>query len=485
MILLIFPNQLFENNELLNLAKKIYLIEDELYFTKYRFHKMKLILHRASMKYYYDHIYNNFNKNVYYINYDKKYENIFTDEVIMYDTIDINLNNKIKKLSNNKLKIYESPLFLETTEDLIYYRNNYTKDNKYYHDNFYKWQRKRLDILMENNKPLYNKWSFDKENRFKFDNQYQESNDIKIINNNYIEEAKKYVIKHFNNNFGDIENFIYPITFEESKKHFKNFIKNRLKTFGKYQDGVSQDILFGSHSLLSSSINIGLIDIKYIIDKTIKYFNLYKNKKEIINSIEGFLRQIIGWRSFVRFIYLFHYKEIIKMNNLNHTNKINNKWFNGTTNIEPIDYMINKVKNYAYLHHIERLMYMGNFFLLCEIKPNDVYKWFMICFIDSYEWVMIANVYCMSQYANNPNKIQMMTRPYFSSYNYILKMSDFKKGEWCEIWEALYYQFINNNIKILKNNYSTSIMVKHWLNKLPANKKKLLDIAKIYSVYIN
>ena len=481
MILLIFSNQLFEKNDLINMADKIYIIEEDLFFINYKYHKMKLILHRATMKFYYDYIYNNHNKNVIYINFNKDYEYIFKDDIIMYDTIDINLNNKITKLChkyNCNLKIYNSPLFLETYEDLLYYKDNYTKNNNYHHDNFYKWQRKRLNILMDDNKPLFNKWSFDKENRFKFDNNYIENNDIKIINNDYINEAKKYVLKHFNNNFGNIDNFIYPITFNEVRKHFKYFIKNRLSTFGKYQDGVSKDILFGSHSLLSMSLNIGLIDIKYIINKVLKNVN-----KENINSIEGFIRQIIGWRSFVRFIYIFHYKNIIKMNNLNHKRKINNSWYNGTTNIEPIDFLINKVKDYAYLHHIERLMYIGNFFLLNKINPNDVYEWFMICFIDSYEWVMIANVYCMSQYANNTNKISMMSRPYFSSYNYIIKMSDFKKNDWCDIWESLYYNFINNNIDILKNNYSTAIMVKHWNNKNKDEKKLLINKAKNYLKY--
>ena len=123
---------------------------------------------------------------------------------------------------------------------------------------------------------------------------------------------------------------------------------------------------------------------------------------------------------------------------------------------------------------------MGNIFLLCKMKPIDVYKWFMICFIDSYDWVMIANVYCMSQYANDNNKIQMMSRPYFSSYNYILKMSNFKKGEWCNIWESLYYNFINDNINLLKNNYSTAIMVKHWKSKSKDEQKKIINTALNY-----
>ena len=480
MNLLIFPNQLIENNELINKADKIYLIEDEIFFTKYKYHKMKLIFHRASMKYYYDYIYNNYKKNIYYIEYYKNYKNILNDDIIMYDTLDINLNNKLKKLAKKKIIIYDSPLFLESIDDLYEYKINNVKDNKYYHDNFYKWQRKRLNILMNKDKPLYDKWSFDKDNRNKYDKDYNVNENIKINNNDYVKEAIIYIEKHFKLNFGDTDNFIYPITYEENKKHFNNFIKNKIDSYGKYQDGVSKDILFGSHSMLSMSLNTGLIDIKYVVNKILKYFEEHKDKKKIINSIEGILRQIIGWRSFVRLIYIYHYKDLIKMNNLNHNNKINKSWYNATTNIEPIDYMINKVKKYAYLHHIERLMYMGNIFLLCKMKPIDVYKWFMICFIDSYDWVMIANVYCMSQYANDNNKIQMMSRPYFSSYNYILKMSNFKKDEWCNIWESLYYNFINDNINLLKNNYSTAIMVKHWKNKSKDEQKKIINTALNY-----
>ena len=195
---------------------------------------------------------------------------------------------------------------------------------------------------------------------------------------------------NFPNNFGNIENFIYPISFVEAKLLFKDFLKNKLITYGKYQDAIDSNINFGSHSLLSSSINIGILNIRYIINKTLQLFNKQTeiNKKKIIPSVEAFIRQLIGWRSYVRFIYKYHGETMYEENNLKHYNKLTNHWYTAKTNIIAIDNLIIKVNKYAYLHHIERLMLIGNFALLCLINPKEIYKWFMICFIDSYEWVV-------------------------------------------------------------------------------------------------
>lgn len=494
---LLYPTQLFDNIKLfddLN-CKFIYLIEEPLYFTRFKFHKLKLILHRASMKYYYDFLSNKIkSSNIKYINFDQlDYNQIFNDmknknitTLKFFDPVEHSLLDKIEKLCNKfkfDIKMYNTLSFIETLEDLDDYYNNHTDQQHFYHDSsFYRYQRRKLDILLDSqdkNKPMYGQWSFDKENRNKFDKSYEEPKTLKIQNNKYITEARKYINKHFKNNFGDDENMVYPIDHKSAKKLFNDFIKYRLETFGKYQDAVSENIIFGSHSVLSSSINIGLITPKYIIKKTLEYFdNLNETKKkEVINSVEGFIRQVIGWRSFTRFMYQYN-SQMYDMNRLKHKNKINNNWYNATTDIKPIDILINKAKKYAYLHHIERLMYIGNFSLLTNIDPKEIYKWFMICFIDSYEWVMISNVMGMSQFSLT--NISMMTRPYFSSSNYILKMSDFKKDNWCDIWDGLYYKFINDNRDILKKIYATASSVGHWNRKSKEEQKELLKIANNY-----
>ena len=472
-IFIILPTQLFEYNEYLDKMDKIYIIEDEFYFTSKKFHKQKLILHRASMKYYYDKLRIKYNSKVIYIEFDKFDNNNFKNNIIhMYDPIDKPIIEKYKKLSQ-KIVIYDTPLFLETRQDLEEYRNKNTNKKNYYHDNFYKWQRKRLNILIENREqPIGGKWSFDKENRNAYDKNYKEDKII-TYSNKYIEEAKSYIKNNFNNNFGLVEYIYYPITHEDARIHLKNFIKKRLETFGKYQDGISKNVIFGSHSILSPLLNIGLITPDIIIDEVLYYYNT--NNKSLV-SVEAFIRQLIGWRSYVRFIYIYHGSEMKTMNRLNHKKKLPKSWYNEGTKIRIVDDMIIKVKKYGYLHHIERLMIMGNIGLLLQINPKDLYDWFMICFIDSYEWVMVPNVYGMSQYSLI--NISMMTRPYISSSNYIKKMSDYKKEDWYETWDALYWNFINNNRETMKKIYAMAMQVKLVDKMEPTRLAKYLTIAK-------
>ena len=462
-IFIILPTQLFLNNPYLSDMDIIYLIEEPYYFNSRPFHRQKLILHRASMKFYYDYLKDKYKNKIKYIEFDKlselkKINKV--DKIYMYDSIDNEMVEKYSKLSS--IKIYDTPAFLETREELEEYRNKNTNKKNYYHDrSFYKWQRKRLNILMKDEKtPIGGNWSFDKENRNKYDKDYEEEK-IKIYNNNYVREAREYVIKNFNNNFGNIDNFYYPITFEDVSLHLKNFIKNRLETFGKYQDGISQKVIFGSHSILSPLLNIGLITPDIIISEVLKYYKTNeKSSKSILITVEAFLRQLIGWRSYVRFIYIYHGKEMIEMNYLNHKNKLPISWYDNNSKIEIkiVEDMIKKVYEYAYLHHIERLMIMGNIGLLLQIDPKELYEWFMICFIDAYEWVMIPNIFGMSQYSLKG--ISMMTRPYFSSTNYIKKMSDYKNEKWFKKWDELYWNLLDKHREIFKKIYSIANQIK-------------------------
>ena len=505
---MILPNQLFKDiykNDSFNDSKFIYLIEADLYFTKYKFHKMKIILHRASMKAYYDYLLSisDSKKTIIYIDsYDAKktINNIFIKHktINIYDPIDHVLLKKFNKLSkdnNSNLNIHHNLLFIETNDELDEYYNSVKSHTRYIHDNgFYKWQRTRLNILLNKyGKPLFGKLSYDRDNRKSFNASYREPKPPPINNNKYIKGAIEYVETNFSNNVGSIDNFIYPVTFNEATKLLNNFIKHKLLTFGDYEDASSSEIYFGSHSLLSSSINIGIISVAYIIKNILKVF--YKlsiiEQKKIINNVEGFIRQIIGWRSYIRFIYRYHGEDMYKENRFGHVNKLNKTWYEGTTGIHPIDLIIKKVINYSYCHHIERLMYLSNFMLISKIHPQEVYKWFMIYFIDAYDWVMIANIN-MGQYSST--SITMMSKIYLSSSNYIKLMSNYKLNSyhmitldkqyyWNQIWDALYYNFINDNQDELKKIYSLSRNLSHWHKKTKNEKSELLHIAKLYIDY--
>ncbi len=174
-----------------------------------------------------------------------------------------------------------------------------------------------------------------------------------------------------------------------------------------------------------------------------------------LSSLEGFIRQVIGWREFMRGVYIKAGVQQRTSNFWQHSQSLPTSFYNATTGIEPVDAVIGKLINNAYSHHIERLMVMGNFMLLCQINPNHVYRWFMEWYIDAYDWVMVPNVYGMSQFADGG---LMSTKPYLSGSNYLLKMGDYKRGKWCEVWDALYWRFIYTNMEFFSSNSRTRMV---------------------------
>ena len=420
MIFIILPHQLFHKKYLPKNIKKIMLWEHPQYFTKYNFNKKKLILHRASMKHYYDYLKKN-KYNIQYINFNKTptYK-----KATLFDPID-----KIK-IPNTTL--IESPNFLLTKENYNAYKNK--KGDSYMFHWFYLWGKKIVDIIP-------NVKSKDKENRKKLPKDIDIPSMPKNSNKKYIQSAIKYVNKHFKNNYGDTENFLFPISHATAKKWLKDFIKKRFENFGKYQDAIDKDNDFLFHSYLSTSINIGLLNPLEIINE------IRKVKGIPMNSYEGYIRQLF-WREYQRYCYIYY--DFSNKNYFGNNKKITKEWYNGTTNIDPIDDCIKKGFHQGYLNHIQRLMVVGNFMNLAGMKPMDGFKWFMEFSCDSYEWVMYQNVldmaFCVTGARQNGGT---MAKPYISSSNYIIKMSNYKKGDWSEKWDTLYHDFIKNNKKKL------------------------------------
>jgi deoxyribodipyrimidine photolyase-related protein len=491
-LFLIFSTQLFDWQYLKNVAKKIdifFIIEDPVYFTSHKFHKLKLAYHRASMKYYYDYLKSNKLSVKYFEFKDNYLSKLKNHEIFCYNPVDNTIIKKLKEGSkkyNFKLTILETPAFITTHEDLESYHKMHL-GKKFMHDtSFYKWQKSRLIGY----KKIIKTKTYDKENRNPFPNNQKDVFIPQLCNNKYINEAKKYVNKYFKNNWGSLDHFIYPITHSGAKIWLNNFIKNRINKFGKYQDAFQSNVHFGYHSVLSPMLNIGLLTDKDILDV------LYKSKSINSSSLEGYIRQIIGWKQSMRYLYEFHFNKFYRKNYLNHKNKISNRFLNGTTGIPIVDSCIQKTYDYSYLHHIERLMVIGQFFLITMVDPKDVYEWFISAVsIDSYEWVMIPNIYGMIMYADGGF---MMSRPYFSSSNYIKKMnrnealstvgvklSDGVEYGWDKIWDALYYNLINTHKNIFIKNYFIARNVRHWNKKTTKEKKELLNLAKLYFKYLN
>ena len=360
-------------------------------------------------------------------------------------------------------------MFLNEEQELEGFFKN---KKKLLQTSFYISERKKRNILIDNfEKPLFGKWTFDTENRKKYPEKKTPPSVKFPTKNKYVTDAEDYIKANFSDNFGEISDvFSYPINFNDSKIWLKNFISERFKEYGIYQDAIVSNNSILNHSILSPLMNSGLLTPKIIIDQVKEMHQIIP-----INSLEGYIRQIIGWREFIRGVYVFHGTKQRNSNYFNFKRKIPKSFYSAETGIEPIDETIKKINKSAYASHIERLMILGNFMSLCEFRPNDVYQWFMELFIDSYDWVMVPNVYGMSQFSDGG---LMSTKPYISSSNYILKMSNFKKVPWTEIWDALYWNFISNYADHLRKNIRMRFMVNMYDKFKPEKKEKIKTLSK-------
>jgi deoxyribodipyrimidine photolyase-related protein len=485
---LIYPHQLFEDIARLQHSDIVFLIEEPLYFSEFKFHKQKLVLHRASMQIYKQYLERN-KINVEYIEFhrlgttesiSKILQKYKIERVEIYDVVDDWLSTRLAKalsLASIKLTIHNSPMFLTSVSEFTEFFEARSGARKYWMNDFYIWQRKRLNILVDaDNKPIGGKWSFDTENRKKLPKDIFIPKTFKTQDNEYIIEARAYVEQHFSDNFGEMDQFWCPIDFQGAKSHLREFLQNRLELFGPYEDAMTTKSESVFHSTISPLLNNGLLTPDYVIKETLEFI---ANNEVSMASAEGFIRQIIGWREYIRALYLLEGKKIRTSNYFKSTRQMPKSMWTSNTGIEPIDYHIQTLEKHAYTHHIPRLMLFGNYLNLCQIEPKEVYKWFMEMYIDAYDWVMVPNVYSMTLYADGG---LLTTKPYIASSNYILKMSDFKKGDWSPILDALFWDFVGKNFdKLQKEGRLGFIGVQY--NKMPDVKKK--NYTKIAQEYLD
>lgn len=475
---IILPNQLFKETILLEEKfDAIYFIEEHLYFKEFKFHKQKLLFHRLSMNKYKEYL--SFKAiNVEYIDSKDKRSDIriLQKELAVFDQIHLyhpHDNWFEKRLKNTgKITYLESPSFINDTDVL----NNYFDKRKipFRHHDFYVQQRKNMNIMIESDgKPIGGSWSYDKENRKKYPKN-KLAPTVPFYRFTQADTKEKLKIEvDFKQNYGVLSvDRIYPVTFDEAEEWFDLFLIDRFHEFGIYEDAITSNNNFLNHSILSPLINSGLLTPKYVVDKAIEYGF---NNDIPISSIEGFVRQIIGWREFILGLYENKGSYSRTKNFWNHEHKMPKSCYSGRTGILPVDQSIKKLNHTAYNHHIERLMILGNFFLLTEIDPKEVYKWFMEMYIDGYDWVMVPNVYGMSQFADGG---LFATKPYISGSNYILKMSDYKKGEWSEIWNALFWRFMIKHEDFFRKNPRMNMLLSSFHKRDQSEQDELMNKAE-------
>jgi deoxyribodipyrimidine photolyase-related protein len=457
---LVLPNQLFRDHPHIAEAGPVYLVEEDAYFTRFRFHKKKLVLHRASMKAYQERLAEQ-DFDVRYVEnksdtLDVLYQMFLedgVDNVVCTEMLDYGLEKRVYELSvkySVMVRQSRSPSFLTPRGWLEEF---FSGRKRVLMRDFYIAQRRRMNLLLEDGKPVGGKWSLDALNRKQLPRDAEVPEIYEPSQTNYLIEAVEYVRRRFGGNPGSAAGFHYPVTHEEAEALLADFLENRLDRFGPYQDAIVGGESHLYHSLLSSSLNTGLLTPDRVLDATLSHAEAHEVP---LNSLEGFVRQVAGWREYVRGVYLWRGREMVESNLWGHTGALGPSFYRGETGIRPVDDTVRKVMENAYAHHIERLMVLGNYMLLMGTDPREAYRWFMEMFIDAYDWVMVPNLYGMSQYSDGGT---MTTKPYISGSGYLLRMSDYRRGRWAVDWDALFWGFVEKNVETLRKIPRMSLII--------------------------
>lgn len=475
---LVYPHQLFTEHPALTKDRTVFLVEEPLLLGEQGVHVQKMLFHRMSMKAY--------QRELIQKGYEVEYlsraelgssEEVFAlldargvNEVHVVDTTDNWLEKRLKKACTRygwKAVRYESPLFILSKEEA---RERFVASKKHMAA-FYKALRKDKGILMEGTEPAGGKWSYDEENRKKVSKGHELPGDIEYFDNEDVQEALEWLESlHELEMYGERKVWL-PYTRDQALEYLEEFLQDRFGDFGVYEDAIEENHVRLNHSTLSPLINVGLLGPQEVVDRALEYA---KDHEVPLNSLEGFVRQIIGWREFVRASYEVDGSAMREQNFFSCSRKLDEGWWIGETKLVPLDCAISRALRYGYTHHIERLMVVGNAMLLCELHPHEVYRWFMAMYVDAYDWVMVPNVFGMSQFADGGS---FATKPYIAGANYLKKMSHYKKGEWEEVYTALYWNFVATHQEVFLANHRMSMMPR-LLSKMDEEKRKShIDIA--------
>ena len=331
---------------------------------------------------------------------------------------------------------------------------------------FYKEQRRRLDILVDDDgEPEGGRWSFDADNRKKLPRDVEPPPLPAAERDVHVDDVVTLVAREFANHPGKADDFFCPTTRRGAEAWLDDFVDKRLEKFGPYEDAMTTRSATVFHSLLSPCINLGLLTPDEVVARVLE-----KADGVPLQSLEGFVRQVIGWREFVRGVYREFGEKQEESNFWAHEREFTSAWYDGTTGIMPLDETIQTAQRLGWTHHIPRLMVLGNLMTLCEIRPTAAHRWFMEMFVDSSEWVMGPNVYGMGLFSDGG---VFATKPYLCGSNYLLKMSDYKKGPWCDVVDGLYWRFIDKHREFFAGNPRLAVMPR-TLDRLSESRRETI-----------
>ena len=352
-----------------------------------------------------------------------------------------------------KLEVTPDNRFMASEEDFAQWANG---KKQYRMEFFYREVRRRFNILMDNKDPVGGKWNYDADNREKLPKQFTPPQPTKFTPDEITHDVINLVEKEFAEHFGDIKTFHYGVTREQALIVLQEFIEQRLPNFGTYQDAMVQDEAWMYHSHVSFYINAGMLHPHEVI---LAAQAAYYNGNAPINCVEGFIRQILGWREYVRGFYWYFMPGLKTDNYLQAKNALPEFYWTGDTNMNCLSQSVKQTKEYAYAHHIQRLMVLGNFALLTGLSPEQVNEWYLIVYADAYEWVELPNVSGMVLYSDGGH---LASKPYAASGAYINKMSNYcshchysvkeKTGPQACPFNYLYWDFLNKHKEKFEKN---------------------------------
>jgi deoxyribodipyrimidine photolyase-related protein len=349
---------------------------------------------------------------------------------------------------------------------------------------WYRVLRKRTGILMINGEPAGGQWNYDADNRKSFG---KEGPHIKHPPHRFrpdkvTQTVREEIDQYLPDLAGELPHFEWPVTRDEALLALDDFIKHRLPEFGDVQDAMWTDEPWLNHSLISSSINLKLLNPMEVIQAAEQ---AYFDEKAPLNAVEGFIRQILGWREYVRGLYWSHKDDWLSMNALDAHNELPPAYWGKDTHMTCMSHACDQVLKEGYGHHIQRLMVTGLFSLLWEVKPTLIHEWYLGMYVDAVAWVEIPNTIGMSQYADGGI---VGSKPYIASGNYVSKMSNYCKScrynpkkassdDACPM-TTLYWAFIHKHQERLSQNPRLAMQVKHWYRKEDTEQDAILERAK-------
>lgn len=474
---LVLPHQLFAQNLDVE-ADAFVLVEHDLLFRQYPFHAHKLVLHRASMEHHAREL-AEAGKTVEWVRTDGRTTSRLAmtrvlegaDAVTWHDVVDDWLERDLRGAAADagvEVEVLATPNFLTSAEDVAeQFRGKRTRMA-----HFYAWQRRRLDALVDDGEPVGGQWSFDAENRKKLPKDHPVPATTRPDPDEVTQEAISFVRERFPDAPGDPAKFAWAVTREQASEMLDEFLEQRFHEFGPYEDAISAEHGFVFHAALTPALNIGLLDPGDVLERVVRHA---ERNAVPIASYEGFVRQLIGWREYMRGSYVSRGRRLRTTNALDHYRELPPGWWTAETGLEPVDTVLRRVLDTGYAHHIERLMVLGNALCLLRVHPDEVYAWFMAMFVDAYDWVMVPNVYAMSQYASGS---AITTKPYVSASSYLKKMSDLPAGDWTDVWDGLFWTFVRDHRDVFESNPRSTMMVRQWDGFDDAKRRKLVAAAR-------